>query len=137
MLKFDEAAAEALELGIDLAHDCGDAAPECACEVEHAAGDVECPQRAAHSACDHDRARLRVERQAAALADEILSEKKALGDEAYLWVQSDAGDVILWASEKVSEDDDGASAERRWYIQDDDVSRRVDALLGAEIDGWN
>ncbi len=38
--------------------------------------------------------------------EEILSTKNESGENAYLWLQSAAGDCILWPTEEASENED-------------------------------
>lgn len=62
----------------------------------------------------------------------IIAKKKALGPGAYLWLHT-SGDCILWASEDLATDDDGARAEARWRLTSAEAdelhaSREVDEL---------
>lgn len=67
-------------------------------------------------------------------AKEILDLKAGFGPAAFLWVQPDAGDVILWADVAQSINDDGARAAGRWTV-DTEV---MDALLASgEVDDQN
>ena len=65
---------------------------------------------------------------------EILAAKAAAGPEAYLWLQADAGDCILWASEEDAENDDGSKALQRWSIT---AAEADNAELLAEVDDLN
>jgi hypothetical protein len=61
-------------------------------------------------------------------AAKIFGEKIIAGPDAYLWAH-DSGDVILWASEAESIEDDGRNAIGRWKVDRETInglSRIVD-----------
>jgi hypothetical protein len=63
---------------------------------------------------------------------EILKSKKA--SSGYLWIQSLAGDCILWPSEEASVNDDGKNAIGRWQL----TPSEEDALIATgEVDEVN
>ena len=63
-------------------------------------------------------------------AAEIIDRKHSEGSDAYLWAHT-SGDVILWANEASSADDDGSCAVERWQVD----AATVDALIGSgEVD---
>ena len=56
--------------------------------------------------------------------EEILSAKNESGENAYLWLQSAAGDCILWPTEDASENEDSADAIGRWQLTVDEANGR-------------
>lgn len=64
----------------------------------------------------------------------ILAAKSAAGESAYLWLQQDAGDCILWPSEEASQDDDGGSALGRWAVTGEEADELIES---GEIDEIN
>lgn len=65
---------------------------------------------------------------------EILAAKAAAGPDAYLWLQADAGDCLLWASEEDADNDDGSKALQRWTITAEEAAALIDS---GEIDQLN
>jgi len=58
--------------------------------------------------------------------DEILSAKNESGENAYLWLQSAAGDCILWPTEDASENEDSADAIGRWHLTVDEAKALIE-----------
>jgi hypothetical protein len=65
---------------------------------------------------------------------EILAAKAEAGPDAYLWLQADAGDCILWPSEEAAQNDDGSNAIQRWTITADEADNEE---LLAQVDDLN
>jgi len=63
---------------------------------------------------------------------EILAAKEAAGDYAYLWLQNDAGDCILWPSKQESVDDSRAVG--RWNLTKEEVGELSET---GEVDEHN
>ena len=57
----------------------------------------------------------------------IIEAVKEAGETAYLWLQDDAGDCILWASEEESVNDNGANAIGRWQLTPEEVAELNDS----------
>ena len=58
--------------------------------------------------------------------EEILSAKDESGENAYLWLQSAAGDCILWPTQDASENEDSADSIGRWKLTDDEVNALIE-----------
>ena len=66
---------------------------------------------------------------------EILAAKGAAGPDAWLWLQADAGDCILWASEEAADNNNASNALQRWvYITAEEAAALIDS---GEIDEIN
>ena len=59
--------------------------------------------------------------------EDIIEAKKEAGETAYLWLQGDAGDCILWPDEESSVNDNGANAIGRWTLTAKQVQELEDA----------
>lgn len=66
--------------------------------------------------------------------EEILSAKSEAGENAYLWLQSAAGDCILWPSKDASETDDDADAIGRWQLTVDEANALIETGQVDEIE---
>ena len=58
--------------------------------------------------------------------EEILSAKDESGENAYLWLQSAAGDCILWPTADASENADSADEIGRWHLTVDEVNALIE-----------
>ena len=71
---------------------------------------------------------------------EIIEAKKAAGGDAYLWLNENAGDCMLWLDEVSSSGDDGTNALESWTLTPEDVAALEDADTESDtiiIDGRN
>jgi hypothetical protein len=66
--------------------------------------------------------------------NKIIEAKSAAGENAYLWLQADAGDCILWASEADSENDNGSKAVARWTLTSAECAELIES---GEVDEQN
>ena len=55
-----------------------------------------------------------------------ISAKNESGENAYLWLQSAAGDCILWPTEDASENEDSADAIGRWQLTVDEANALIE-----------
>ena len=58
--------------------------------------------------------------------EEILSAKVKSGENAYLWLQSAAGDCILWPTKDASENEDSADEIGRWQLTVDEANELIE-----------
>ena len=58
--------------------------------------------------------------------EHILSEKFNSGENAYLWLQSDARDCILWPTKDASENEDSADEIGRWELTVDEANELIE-----------
>jgi hypothetical protein len=58
--------------------------------------------------------------------EEILSAKRESGENAYLWLQSAAGDCKLWPTEDASENEDSADEIGRWRLTADEANALIE-----------
>jgi hypothetical protein len=58
--------------------------------------------------------------------EEILSAKAKSGENAYLWLQSAAGDCILWPTQDASENEDSADEIGRWQLAVDETNELIE-----------
>lgn len=65
---------------------------------------------------------------------EIIEAKRNAGENAYLWIQADSGDCILWASEDDSQGDNASKALSRWAITKDQADSLIET---GEVDEIN
>ncbi len=63
--------------------------------------------------------------------EEILSAKVKSGENAYLWLQSAAGDCILWPTQNASENADSADEIGRWQLT---VAEANELIETGEVD---
>ncbi len=66
--------------------------------------------------------------------EEILSAKLESGENAYLWLQSAAGDCILWPTQDASENEDSADEIGRWELTIDEAKELIETGEVNEIE---
>ncbi len=59
--------------------------------------------------------------------EHILSEKLKSGQNAYLWLQSDDRDCILWPTQDASENEDSADEIGRWELTVDEANELIES----------
>lgn len=63
----------------------------------------------------------------------IINATAQAGEDAYLWLQDDAGDCILWPSEDSSVNDAGANAIGRWTLTEEEIAELEEADTEGDV----
>ncbi len=66
--------------------------------------------------------------------EEILSAKFKSGQNAYLWLESAAGDCILWPTQDASENEDSADEIDRWQLTVDEANELIETGEVEEVE---